>query len=143
MGATLESPNLVIEMDEAEIKKFTGWGGPVGLSVERLAKETVFRIKAMGNKRTGAMVAGAHYLKSYWSRGIEFQAGSAVPYTLFVDQGTEPHPIHAKNAPYLHFYWPKVGKEVWFKSVHHPGNKPYKFLERALERAMAMWERGG
>jgi hypothetical protein len=89
------------------------------------------------------MAAGMHYKKGKWSRGIEFQAGSDVDYTLYMDQGTQPHKITAKNAPYLVFYWPKVGRVVHFKSVNHPGNKPYKFLERGLERALRMWERGG
>jgi hypothetical protein len=40
-----------VEIDDAEMKLFVGWGGPVGHSVERLAKETVFRIKALANKR--------------------------------------------------------------------------------------------
>jgi hypothetical protein len=132
-----------IEISSSAVAGFTGWGGPVGRSVERLAKETVFRIKAVANKKTGTMAAGMHYKKGTWSRGIQFDAGSDVDYTLFVDQGTKPHPIHAKNAPYLVFYWPKVGRVVHFKSVNHPGNKPYRFLEEGLKRALRMWERGG
>lgn len=132
-----------VEMDDAALAAFTSWEGPVGRSTERLAKETVFRQKAMANKRSGAMAAGLHYKKGKWSRGIEFLAGSDVDYTLFVDQGTKPHKIEAKNAPYLVFFWPKVGRIVHFKSVNHPGNRPYRFLMKGLERAMGMWQRGG
>jgi hypothetical protein len=135
--------DVVVEIHQAALDQFRGWQGPVGRSVERLAKETVFRQKAVANKRSGAMAAGMHYIRGVWSRGLQFDAGSAVDYTLFVDQGTKPHPIHAKNAPYLVFYWPKVGRVVHFKSVNHPGNKAYKFLEEGLKRALAMWERGG
>jgi len=135
--------DVVVEIDEPELKKFVGWGGPVGRSTERLAKETVFRIKALANKRTGAMAAGAHFIKGQWSGGIQFDAGTPIPYSLFVDQGAKPHKIEAKNASHLTFFWPKVGHVVHFKSVNHPGNKPYKFLERALDKAMRMWERGG
>lgn len=134
---------VAVELDDAKIAAFTGWGGPVGRSTTRLAKETVFRQKALANKRSGAMAAGMHYKTGKWSRGIEFLAGSPVPYTLFVDQGTKPHVIKAKNAPYLVFFWPKVGRVVHFKSVNHPGNRAYKFLMNGLERAMRMWERGG
>jgi hypothetical protein len=141
MSMRLESD--VVTISTNAVRVFTGWSGPVGRATERLAKETVFRIKALANKKTGTMIAGMHYKKGKWSRGIQFDAGSDVDYTLFVDQGTKPHPIHAKNAPYLVFYWPKVGRVVAFKSVQHPGNKPYKFLERGLERALRMWERGG
>jgi hypothetical protein len=131
------------DADNAAIAQFAGWSGPVGRSVERLLKEAVFRIKIFANKRTGAMAAGMHYKKSTWSRGLQALVGSEVDYTLYVDQGTKPHPIHAKNAPALVFYWPKVGRVVAFKSVNHPGNKPYKFLEKGFERALRMWERGG
>jgi hypothetical protein len=124
------------EPDPAKLAVFTGWEGPVGRWTERLAKETVFRIKALANQRSGAMAAGMHYKKGKWSRGIQFDAGSDVDYTLYVDQGTQPHKITAKNAPYLVFYWPKVGRIVHFKSVNHPGNKPYRFLERGLQRAL-------
>ena len=130
-----------IEFDDAALAQFTSWDGAVGRSVERLAKETVFRQKALANKRSGAMAAGMFFKKGKWSRGIQFDAGSAVPYTLFVDQGTKPHKITAKNAPYLAFYWPKVGRLVHFKSVNHPGNKAYRFLEEGLARALRMWER--
>lgn len=132
-----------VDIDDTALKEFQGWTGPVGRSVERLAKETVFRIRTIANKNSGAMIAGMHYKKGKWSRGIEFQAGSDVDYTLYMDQGTKPHVIKAKNAPYLTFFWPKVGRVVHFKSVQHPGTKPYKFLERGMELAMRVWERGG
>jgi hypothetical protein len=134
---------VAFQPDHAAIAKFQSWEGPVGRSVERLAKETVFRQKIFANKRSGAMAGGMHYKKGKWSRGIQFDAGSDVDYTLFVDQGAKPHVIKAKNAPYLVFYWPKVGRVVHFKSVNHPGNKAYRFLEKGLERALRMWERGG
>lgn len=135
--------DVVVEIDDTELAVFTGWSGPVGRAVERLAKETVFRQKAMANKKSGAMVAGMHYKKGQWSRGIQFDAGSPVTYAAANDQGAKPHTIKAKNAPYLVFFWPKVGRVVHFKSVSHPGNKPYSWAMRGLERALGMWERSG
>lgn len=136
--------NLVrFDLNEAAVAHFVSWAGPVGRSFERLLKESVFRVKGRANKRTGAMIAGMHYKKGTWSRGLQGDVGANVPYTRWVDQGTKPHKIVAKNAPYLTFYWPKVGRVVHFKSVNHPGNKPYRFLERGVQAAMRMWERGG
>lgn len=135
--------DVVVEIDDAALKVFQGWDGPVGRSIERLAKDTVFFQKVFANKKTGVMAAGLHYKKGHWSRGIQFDAGSDVDYAIFSDQGTKPHKIHAKNAPYLVFYWPKVGRVVHFKSVNHPGNKAYKWLERGLQRALNGWERTG
>lgn len=134
---------VAFEADDVNIAYFTGWSGPVGRATERLAKETVFRQKALAKKKSGALVAGMHYKKGVWSRGIQFDAGSAVPYAAANDQGAKAHKIVAKNAPYLVFFWPKVGRVVAFKSVNHPGNKPYNWAMRGLERALRMWERGG
>jgi hypothetical protein len=135
--------DVVVNIDDAALKQFQSWEGPVGRAVERLARETVFRQQAMANKKSGAMVAGMHYTKGHWSRGIQFDAGSAVDYAAANDQGAKPHKIVAKNAPYLTFFWPKVGRVVHFKSVSHPGNKAYGWAMRGLERALGMWERGG
>jgi len=135
--------DVVVEIDEAALAKFQGWEGPVGKSVERLAKETVFRQKALQKKKSGAMTLGTHYIKRTWKRNIGFDAGSDVPYAAANDQGAKPHKIKAKNAPALVFFWPKVGRVVAFKSVNHPGNKPYNWAMRGLERALRMWERGG
>jgi hypothetical protein len=93
--------------------------------VERLAKETVFRQKAVANKRSGAMAAGMHYIKGVWSRASS--STRARPWTTRCSWTRAPSrtSIKAKNAPYLVFFWPKVGRVVHFKSVNHPGNKAY------------------
>ena len=48
--------------------------------------------------------------------------------------GTRPHEIRAVRANALRFYWPKVGKVVFFKRVWHPGTKPSKFVEEAYRK---------
>lgn len=57
-----------------------------------------------------------------------------VPYAGYVMYGTKPHVIRARRAKFLRFYWPKVGRVVFFKKVNHPGTKANRFLERALNR---------
>lgn len=59
-----------------------------------------------------------------------------VPYAGFVMYGTRPHVIRCRRPAYaLHFYWDKVGSWVFFDRVNHPGTKPNRFLERAMNRA--------
>jgi len=135
--------DITVVLDHAAIDLFKSWNGPLGHSVNRLAQETAFRARLIGNKRTGRMVGNIEIKKGTWAKGIEFQVGTDVPYALYVHEGTKPHEIKAKNAPFLVFFWPKVGKVVYFKRVWHPGTKPYKFLEKALEASMRMWQRGG
>lgn len=136
--------SVKVVIDVPALEAFKSWNGPLGHSVGRLAKETVFRQKVLANKRSGAMAGSLTYKKGKTSKGIMFEAGSwSIPYTLFMEEGTKPHTITPKNAPRLVFFWPKAGKVMHLKSVNHPGTKPYGFLKEGLERAMNMWERGG
>jgi len=61
--------------------------------------------------------------------------GSEDKVALWVHEGTVPHPIVARKAPRLVFYWPKGprGAGVYsFLRVNHPGTQPNRFLIRAL-----------
>jgi hypothetical protein len=135
--------NYVVQISLTRVAEFKSWAGPVGRSVDRLALETTFRQKVMANKKTGKMAASLHVIKKTLAKGIAFDAGSKVRYTMFMEQGTRPHKISAKAGGFLVFFWPKVGHMVYFKSVNHPGTRPYHFLINGLERALRMWERGG
>lgn len=64
--------------------------------------------------------------------GFVVVVGSSLPYALYVHEGTQPHVITPKKAPRLVFFWGKAGKIVAFPRVNHPGNKPNRFLLRAL-----------
>ena len=132
-----------VVMDPVAVNYFRSWAGPLGRSVNRLAKETEWRGSVYANYRTGKLKQSIQTKRGKWKRGIEFKTGSDVDYALYVHEGTKPHEIKAKNAPYLVFYWPKVGKVVHFKRVWHPGTRAYKYLTRAQEAAMRMWQRGG
>jgi hypothetical protein len=136
--------NVTVVMDKPAVDLFRGWTGPLGMSFERLARETVYRQRTTANRRTGAMIAGLHYTRGRYATGIGFDAGSNAPYALFVDQGTRPHVITPrKPGGLLVFYWPKVGHMVFLRSVKHPGNRAYQFLMKGLERALGVWNRAG
>ena len=128
----------------AEIDKMKSWDGEIGRSITRLAREIVFRQRAMANRRSGFMAGKMHWIRKNYASGIGFWAGSNAPYTLYPDQGTKPHPIYPKKpGGRLVFFWPKVGHVVILRSVQHPGNRGSKFLERGLRRGMSVWERSG
>lgn len=50
----------------------------------------------------------------------------------FVDLGTKPHIIRAKNAKMLHWV-DASGKDFFAKEVHHPGNKPQDISKNIQE----------
>lgn len=61
----------------------------------------------------------------------QWTIGSDVFYAPFVNDGTRPHIIRPKRAQVLRF---RVGGQtVYARVVHHPGNRPNPFLDRALE----------
>lgn len=57
-----------------------------------------------------------------------------VPYGVYVEEGTRPHIIQAKNASVLAN---KKANLIFGRIVHHPGSKPNPFFARAIETAAA------
>lgn len=55
-----------------------------------------------------------------------------VPYGIWVHEGANPHTIVPKKGQYLVFQG-RDGSTVFARSVNHPGNKPNRFLVRALD----------
>lgn len=84
-------------------------------------------------KKTGRM---ANSLKMMMRPRRTFVYGrvTASPrYTHYVERGTRPHRIQAKNKKALKFI--KGGKTVIVRAVRHPGTKPRPFMFRALVEA--------
>jgi hypothetical protein len=55
---------------------------------------------------------------------------AVAPHALIHHEGTRPHVITARNAPFLVFP-SKTGGLVFARSVNHPGTKPNRFLTDA------------
>lgn len=55
---------------------------------------------------------------------------------MSLESGARPHTITARNASALFFFWPKVGANVAFKSVNHPGFPGAFFLRDSLAEQM-------
>ncbi len=51
---------------------------------------------------------------------------------LWLETGTKAHPIFAKNSGALAFFWPKMGRNVMFKSVWHPGFPGINYTQNAF-----------
>jgi hypothetical protein len=52
---------------------------------------------------------------------------------LWLEEGTRPHEIAAKNASALFFFWEKMGKNVAFQRVMHPGFPGVHFSRDAFQ----------
>lgn len=64
---------------------------------------------------------------------VRLSVSANASYSRYVHDGTAPHVIRARRAKALHFYWPRVGSWVFFKSVNHPGNAANPFLQDAVD----------
>lgn len=51
---------------------------------------------------------------------------------ISLESGARPHVIEARNASALRFFWPKVGANVAFKRVNHPGFPGAFFMRDSL-----------
>ena len=47
--------------------------------------------------------------------------------------GEKSYIITPVKAQVLHFFWTKIGQEVWLKSVDHPPSREFAYLRLALE----------
>jgi hypothetical protein len=112
--------------------------------VEKLAMEAG-GVAASVNVRTQSTFkrrSGSASLKDDTKHRVMVRRGKSIlrlswdkKYAAAIDHGAVKHEIHARRAPYLRFYWPKLGHWVSLKMVNHPGNKPYRFGFHAQKAA--------
>lgn len=60
---------------------------------------------------------------------------NVVAHTL--ESGSRPHDIVVKNAKSLFFFWEKLGKNVAFMRVHHPGFEGRSYMQSSLDEMRA------
>lgn len=97
--------------------------------VEKLAK--IEAPSKTGELRRQIRTSQSRDVQGRYSTG--YDVTSNAPYSIFVIKGTRPHTITGN--PLLAFFWPKIGANVVFRSVQHPGTRPNNFLSRALRAA--------
>lgn len=111
-----------------------GPGGPVYRDLLQRAIRVETRAKLLASGRPGPNVDTGRLRASITHRivvspgGSYAEVGSAVEYAAFVEYGTRPHRIIARNAQAL--YWRGAAHPV--RAVNHPGSRPYPFLRPAL-----------
>lgn len=58
------------------------------------------------------------------------------PQAVYTEYGTEPHVIVPRGPYPLRFYWPKVGRVVYFWKVNHPGSHKH---DGWFSKTVAQW----
>jgi hypothetical protein len=85
--------------------------------------------------RTGKLQKGTSAKTLSRVNGVMVRLVNRRGYASYVEHGTRPHDIVAKNGGMLRFYWAKGGGNVAFRKVRHPGTKATHFLSRARDNA--------
>ena len=104
--------------------------------LEAAARQVVNRAKVLAPVDTGRLRASIRVesRRTFTLRSV-YTIGSDVEYAAFVNDGTRPHVIRARNAQVLRF---RVGgRVVYAKAVNHPGTRAKPFLDRALREVAA------
>lgn len=87
-----------------------------------VALEINLRRNFQPHRKTGATQAATSVrLESVAASSLTWVAKAETPQARYVNDGTQPHEIHALNAPFLVFFWERLGRVVRFRSVQHPG----------------------
>lgn len=141
-------PVLYIEERSAMARLTKSWKGPVGRYVIRQTREVKYFSHAYAPKpggpghgrtkinfATGELAKGIKSDKAFVNGELEGRVIAVPKHAIYVHQGTAPHVIRARRAPFLVFFWHRVGHVVAFKKVNHPGTIADPFMVKALKRA--------
>lgn len=124
----------VVFNDAALTTLLTGEQGPVARDLLRRAINVQNQAKINATGRPGPMVQTGRLRTSITheiakdSAGLFARIGTNVTYGIYVELGTPPHIIRARNKKALH--WKGARHPVAL--VHHPGTQPFPYLRPAL-----------
>ncbi len=81
-------------------------------------------ISKHGNLESGAVADS----NDGWMSG---EAGNTHKASVFIEAGAKAHPIAARNAAVLSFFWDFFGEQVFYRIVNHPGIQANPALSKA------------
>lgn len=103
--------------------------------VDRVATQARDDAPERSGRLKGAIAPDPVRRTGPWS--VESGVSVRVPYAAAVHEGARPHVIRPRRAAVLSFYWPKVGRQVFFRRVNHPGNAAQPFLRNAAHKVIS------
>lgn len=137
---------MKIDIDVSGTERVRGMLARIGtrMSADALAGAAVELEDYIANEsgkhtKSGALVQSVFKKRlpdGGWEIGHDLRRA---PHAVFVHWGTKAHLIKPKDKKSLR--WAGGGKFSFAKIVHHPGNKPDKWIERAASLAPMTFER--
>lgn len=109
------------------------WAAEVGPVI---ATEIRRRAPLSPKEGGGRLRSSIRYEQRGQGAGLQLRYLSDAPYARVVTDGSRAHRIEPRNARALH--WMEGGRDVFARSVNHPGTRPNPFPRKALQ-ALRPW----
>lgn len=135
---------ITMKIDASQaLAKFTGIPESVRRSLRGVIPDLTKRLGAAvdanldaGLKSRNRLVVKKEMVEDSKSvSGVVTTVSTKEPYLLplWLESGTAPHEIAARNASALFFFWERMGKNVAFKRVMHPGFAGIHYTQNAFD----------
>ena len=124
-------------VQKAHAKFLRGHEAMVGRVANAAGKRAVSHVRSNPGftPRSGALQASTKRDVFIRVGGALIRVKATADHAIFLEKGTRPHTIAAKNKKYLRFVPAGASGPVFRKRVAHPGTKPTRFLSRARDNA--------
>lgn len=104
--------------------------------MSRATRATLNLSKARAPRDTGRLANSLGSRLREAPNSVRGQVGTRVKYAMPIHEGAKAHIIRPRRSGgMLRFYWERVGHEVSFRSVRHPGVGATPFLTSAMYSA--------
>jgi hypothetical protein len=129
-----------VDVDISDAKVAAAARDEVRRNVNVIGREVAREARRIAPERTGRLKRNIHARNAKFTGPLtaESEIYVRVRYAKFVIGGTRPHIIRARRAKALHFQMD--GRDIFAKSVQHPGTRPNNFIGRAA-RTVALRRR--
>lgn len=101
----------------------------------RIERRGTREIKTAAPVKSGETRAKSQIrVKSITPAHVRWEAIADTPQANYTNDGTRPHVIRPRTAKALSFFWPKLGKRVFFAKVNHPGFQGTGWFDKTIEQ---------
>ena len=116
--------NIRMEVDTSKLNLNTD---KVNKAVSQELEKTAHRIERQAKELAPIDTGELRRSITTEGSGLDYEIGTNLEYSEYIEDGTSPHIINGN--PYL--YWEGASHPV--RSVNHPGNRAYLYMETACD----------
>lgn len=123
------------DIDHAEIDRLRYSSG-VQRDIHRRADNVAAYMRSHVGIKTGELLSTIRTEDDGADVNVMAGRAGATPQLTYQMEGTRPHVIQPRGSGYpLRFFWEKIGQNVAFMKVNHPGGKKNDFVRESVRAA--------